>query len=433
MMDLTVRIRMPMRAPLLLSLAVLVALPAAAQTSQDATPTPSIGVAETDDTLFQRARATALDGRRDEAIRLYSELLDRDPGHVDARLGRGRTHAWMRRWTDAEADLQAVTAASPQYADAWSALGDMYLWSDRPEQAVAAYARWRELQPADPRPLMSRSRAYRALGSKDDARADLQAAVGLGADQAAVNAALAALDAPERMNNPDAIAPVGFTWSVQAGLRRTRFSDSRADWNDRDVVVRRYLPRGSVAVELLETRRYGRDDKAWAIDAYVDTWSRAYANLRYQHAPDEALFPGHAWRAELFQGIGQGWELSAGVDQLRFRSTTADIYSLGVGRYTGNFYLRARSRYSPDSDSLGHTALVRYYHAGNAHDYLELSAGTGRSEDERFGRVVDEDSRSAGLTWMQYLTPNLGFRLTADYTDATPHESKAGATVYYRW
>lgn len=424
-----------MRAPLLLSLAVLGASSAAAGTPQAETPAAAEHTrdVETADSTFQRARAAALDGRREEAIRLYGELLAREPDHLDARLGRGRTHAWMRHWPEAEADLLGVTAASPEYADAWSALGDLYLWSDRPEQAVAAYSRWTTLRAADPDPLLARSRAHRAAGDRDAARADLQAAAALGADRAAVDTAIATLDVPPRVNNPEAIAPAGFTWSLQAELGRTAFSGSRDDWNERGVALRRYLPRGSVALELMEIRRFGREDHAWALDAYVDTWTRAYANLRYQHAPDATLFPGHAWRAEVFQGIGAGWELSAGIDQLRFRSTTADIYSLGVGRYTGNFYLRARSRYSPGSDSLGHTALVRYYHAGNAHDYIELSAGTGRGEDERSGRIVDEDSRSAGLTWMQYVTPNLGFRLTAGYTDATPDESRVGATVYYRW
>ena len=44
-------------------------------------------------------------------------------------------------------------------------------------------------------------------------------------------------------------------------------------------------------------------------DAYLDLWSRAYANVRYQYSADAALYPDHAYRAEVFQGVGEGWEL----------------------------------------------------------------------------------------------------------------------------
>lgn len=424
--------RTPMPSILLLSLAALAADPVIAANGQmDATQVVS-PAHESDAELFQRARALAASDQREEAIRLYGELLARDPENADARLARGRTHAWMDQWVEAEADLTAVTAASPLYADAWSALGDMYLWSGRATQAVDAYSQWQALQPDRPEPLLARSRARRANGDLDSARADLDAAAVRGADPGAVADGLESLAAP-RVNNPEAVAPEGFAWSLQAETGRTWFSGNRDDWDDHALVVRRYLPRASVALELLETRRFGTDDHAWAVDAYVDVWARAYANLRYQHAPDGARYPDHAWRAELFQGVGEGWELSASIDQLRFGSDTTDIYGVGVGRYTGNFYLRGRSRYVASSGSVNHRGQVRYYYAGNGSDYFEVSAGSGRSQEERAGITIDEESSSVGLAFVRFLTPNAGLKLSAGYADDTPRESSLSATVYYRW
>ena len=37
-----------------------------------------------------------------------------------------------------------------------------------------------------------------------------------------------------------------------------------------------------------------------------------------------------AWRMEVFQGVGSGWELSASIDHLRFSSDT-EFYGVGVG------------------------------------------------------------------------------------------------------
>src|SRR5437762_6569150 len=34
------------------------------------------------------------------------------------------------------------TTLLPEYGDAWAALGDLYLWSDRPADAIQAYTRW---------------------------------------------------------------------------------------------------------------------------------------------------------------------------------------------------------------------------------------------------------------------------------------------------
>ena len=82
--------------------------------------------------------ALSFSNRRDEAIRLYTELLATRPKNSDLLLARGRTYAWENRWNESEADLTAVATQAPDYGDAWSALGDMYMWSDRPTEAVNA-------------------------------------------------------------------------------------------------------------------------------------------------------------------------------------------------------------------------------------------------------------------------------------------------------
>ena len=116
---------------------------------------------ESYDQQMAQARELAISGQRDAAVALYTSLLERSPGNSDVLLGRGRTYAWMKQWPQAEADLVAVTASSPTYADAWSALGDMYLWSDRPAQAAEAYAHWQQLQPENSEPYLARGRALR--------------------------------------------------------------------------------------------------------------------------------------------------------------------------------------------------------------------------------------------------------------------------------
>ena len=255
-----------------------------------------------------------------------------EAGHAVVLLARGRTLAWMGRYIEAEADLVAVTTSKPGYADAWSALGDMYLWSNRPQEATDAFSRWLAVAPDDHAPLLARGRAHRAAGRMTEARADFAAAAARGANPEQV-ASLS--DSTEsRTAVPDALLAEGYIWSLRASLQRTSFSGGRESWNDAGLTLRRQFERGSLGLELLQADHFGRGDSAWALDGYVTAWSRAYANVRYQQGPASGVLPRHAWRFELFQGVGRGWELSASIDHLRFNSST-EFYGVGVGRYVG--------------------------------------------------------------------------------------------------
>jgi len=389
------------------------------------------------DQQFAHARELATNGRREEAVALYTAMLAQSPTNTDLLLARGRTNAWMKRWPEAEADLVAVTTAKPGYADAWSALGDTYLWSDRPQQAADAYARWAELDTGDPAPVIALGRAHRAAGDFAAARADFDAARARGADAAQVDDYLASLQ--PRIADQEDVLPPGYRWALRVGATNTRFDpSSREDWNEYEIALRRKFDRGSLALELLAADRFGNHGNAWALDAYVSLWERAYANVRYQHGGD--LFADNAWRAELFQGVGSGWEISGSYDHLEFDGSDTDMYGVGVGRYWGNFYARYRVLHVPGvgSGSLSHRAQLRYYYAGNADDYFEVYAGNGRSheiDNSGFGRVVGSSHSSFGANYVNYFAPNWGFKLGVGFANDVDgfDERSVSASLYSRW
>ena len=430
--------------PLMLSLMQVMSMLAAgsaiaqvAPETMPAPPTTTVATVPGDfDQQFKAARDLATSGKRAEAIRAYSVLLDRSPENADVLVGRGRVHAWDGRWTQAETDLRAAVSVAPTYADGWSALGDMYLWSDRPVQAAEAYGRWAALRPGDPAPRIARGRALRAAGDLASARGEFEAAGTLGADAGEIQDHLLSLQ--QRVQNPEAVVPEGYLWSARLSADRTSFSPARDRWSDYGLSLRRHFDRGSLAVEWLGAHRFGDSDRAWALDGYVDLWPKAYANLRYQHGPQAALFPERAWRAEIFQGVGPGWELSASYDRLAFTRSDVEFYSVGVGKYVGNFYLRARTLYVPGNGthSVGYRGLVRYYYAGDADNYVELTGGSGSGTDIlRDGAVSRRHSTSAGIAWVKYPTPRWGFKLGFDYGDEdqgfTAHN--VSGALYRRW
>lgn len=361
------------------------------------------------DARFAAARAEALGGQRAAAIAAYTALLAESPGNADVLLGRGRVYAWEGRWAEAEADLVAATQASPGYADAWSGLGDMYLWSDRPAQAADAYAHWQALAPDSAEAATAHARALRAA------------------------------TAPVRPADAQGGGRSAYRWvgALSAGLTDT---SNAGTWHDAGVSLRRRFDTGSIALEALRASRFGDTDHALALDAYVDLWPRAYANLRYQHASGDSLYPGNAWRAELYQGVGSGWELSGSYDRLGFSGGATEIHGVGVGRYWGDFYARARVTRVPglDSDSTAVRGMVRWYYAGNGDDYFEVAGGSGRSAAElaQLGAGARFHSASASMAWVRWFDPRWGIRIGAGYADddaANRIERDLSVTLSRRW
>ncbi len=429
---------MMLLSPAVLQAAALLASGPAATAPLQAAPPVAAAQEDAETLRLRQARALATSGdpaARAQALALYAAMLRDSPGNSDVLLARGRTYAWDGRYAEAEADLRAVTTAKPGYADAWSALGDLYLWSDRPREAAAAYARWVALEPTDAAAYLARGRAWRAAGDVAAARADFDAAAEHGAAPAQA-AALRESLLPARTAAPEALRSDGYRWLLRAGLDRTTFSGGRAAWTDAGVSLRRRFARGSLALEWLQSDHFRQRDAAWALDGYASLWARAYANLRYQQGPASGVLPRTAWRAELFQGVGSGWELSASVDHLRF-STTTEFYGVGVGRYWGDWYARYKLQHVPGvgAGSWSQRAQLRNYYRGNADDYWEVSAGHGRSVDlDRGGALVRNSNAALGVSWVRYFGA-WGFKLGAGYADDADgfNERQLSFALYRRW
>lgn len=383
------------------------------------------------DAQFNAARQLVRDGRREEALAAYSALLARSPGNSDVLLARGRLYAWMDRPAEAETDLVAATRAAPGYADTWSALGDLYRWTDRPALAAQAYARWADAAPKDPAPHLARGRMLRLAGDLSGARAEFETAAALGAPQAEVDKALDTLQ--QSALAPDVVA-AGYRWSASLSGSKTWVSGGGiSDYRNYSATVRRHFDSGSLGVEVLGVSRFDKHDTGYALDGYVPLWSRAYANLRYQVAPDHTLLPKDSGRVELYQGVGQGWELAASDDWLHFSNSTVNIYGVAVAKYVGSYYARLRATYVDPSGSIGWRLTVRDYYRGDADHYFELTGGTSRGDITSRGVTALQWSESVGVAWVTFFTPRWGCKIGADYSDSDHTENSVSASLYTRW
>jgi YaiO family outer membrane protein len=392
------------------------------------------------DDQYASARALANGGRPELALAAYSALLARSPGNADVLLGRGIVYARLGRWKEAESDLSTAARTSPAYADVWEALGNTYRWSEQPDKALSAYDRLVALRADDPAALLLRGRAHRALGHTVEARTDLEKARGMHGDAAEIDGLLADLQARPPVPSAgaaDTTAAAGYTWA--AGLSSS-WTDvgSGPRWNDQTASLRHYTKTGSLGFETLRAQRFGQHDYAWALDGYAGLWRGAYANLRYQHSATSRLFPANSGRLEVWQALGGGWEASLGDDVLGFDGRV-NIYGVSIARYTGNFYVQLRHQniVSEGSHSTGERLLARWYYTGDADNYLELSANSGRSDDPLSLVGGRAHSGGGGFAWVRYFSPQWGGKLGATFSKAASGNggNERGLTfaLYRRW
>lgn len=375
-------------------------------------------------------------GQAEAAEQAYATLIERTPGDPDPWLGRGLSRMRLARWEGAMQDLEKAVELAPGYADAWSALADVYRWNDRWASAADAYARLATLRPQDAQVQVMRARALWQLGDAAQARRAAQRALALGASAADVatfeekspveRAALASGSMSDR----------GYDWALSAGVGRTLSGASGATENQ--LSLRRYTDWGSIALERLSLRRFGEVDQAWAVDAYPRLWAGAYANVRYQSADSASLYPQRSWRLELFQNLGSGWELAGSHDELGFGSGVR-IEGVSLGKYWGNFYARWRhqSVQSDSSSGKGDRVLLRYYYAGDPDHYVEANLSQGRSDD--FSSAILRASRTdaRGLAWQHFIDRWWGLKMSlSESRDTSAANARArdwSASLIRRW
>lgn len=383
------------------------------------------------------ARQLLSQGQAREAAQAYGQLIQSHPTDPDHWLGRGLAQSRQGLWREAISDLEQAVALAPGYADAWSALADVYRWNDQAAAAADAYGRLAVLRPADAQVQVLRARSLLAANDVTGARAAAQRALELGASAESLPAlpqerlptAAQPLVAPEAQSQ-------GYRWAMSGGLSRTSSGFSSA--NENNLSLRRYGELGSIAVERLGLHRFGYNDQAWAVDAYPRLWQGAYANVRYQRTSAPELYPARSWRAELYQNVGGGWELAASHDLLGFGSGVR-IDGVSAGKYWGNFFARWRHQQvsSDASSGNGDRFFVRYYYEGDADHYVEMNASRGRSDDFSSALIQQSRSDSRGVVWYHFVTRDWGFKFSAsEATDTSGAGGKArdlGVGLTHRW
>ena len=209
-----------------------------------------------------------------------------------------------------------------------------------------------------------------------------------------------------------------------------------SDWIELRAGVGRRLTGGRVVLEGMRVRRFADWDAAGAAEAYHTLWRGAYGNVRVQVAPEATVLPRADVSAELFQGVGQGVEVSVGYRRMQFEGFGVDIRRLGLASNLQGWYLRGIVSVVPhDGDttatSLG--ATVRRLSRDEL-SFVEVSGAFGtESVTIAPGPVVElRDTRSILLRGQYALSRRLRATASLGYAEQDNFPDRIGGSLGLR-
>lgn len=125
--------------------------------------------------LFAHAEETA---RRDmtEAAALFGDVLDANPGHIEALLHRGRLYLDLGDFARAVSDFLKAENVAPDNADAQAALGDLFYNRKDYRKAISYYNNALASDPKHAMALFRRGMAHYSRKQYQEAQDDLERA-----------------------------------------------------------------------------------------------------------------------------------------------------------------------------------------------------------------------------------------------------------------
>jgi YaiO family outer membrane protein len=226
-------------------------------------------------------------------------------------------------------------------------------------------------------------------------------------------------------------------WRVQVTYGVEGFVRDRAPWHAAAAAVSRRAGRHTLQVEVDGHSRFGLTDVTAGAEGYLVVAPRTYVDLRAVVGPGADVVARADLGAELYRGVGAGWELSAGWRRLAYAATDVGIASASAARYQGDWYLRARvsAAFQGGREGPGGALLARRTF-GNADDLVEAQGGLGQEVVTLAPQVVDV-VRTAFLAarGQRRMAARWGVSAAATWNRQDGIPDRAGLTlgVFSRW
>jgi len=336
------------------------------------------------DGLMTAARKAAYETKDNtEAIRLSKKALSLKPANPEVLTFIGRTYSWVGNRDSSVAYLEPALKLDDHMEDAYVALVDVYLWNKCNEEAL----------PVDTVGLQHfpQSRELRIRKAK------------ILAGMGRYKLALAVADTMKKENESDKeirgvildIKDMFCHNKISLKLDYAHFDKQFPDdWKFGSLEYVKGGKKVAYVGRINWADRFGKQGLLYEVDAYPKLSRKFYMYTNLGFSPDVGVFP--KWRSglSLYANLPHAYEAEAGIRYLYYTSS-AFFYTFYLGKYYKSFLFGARTYLAPSSTGFAraYVATARYYFGG-VDDYINLTASSGVSpDDRRYNLLVNSSSK----------------------------------------
>lgn len=227
-------------------------------------------------------------------------------------------------------------------------------------------------------------------------------------------------------------------WEADVGASGEAFASRLGAWQWHRVAVRYRGRSESHAVEVFSARRYDAWNSGFALEESTSLGRGRYVEIRAQVAPGSTIVPRSDLSATVYQAIGGGWELTPSARLMSYPDVRIPILGLGLGRYTGLWYLSGRISEASEAGAHGVAVAtaVRRYAADASPNFVDASASLGHEVVQLGPSLVAlRQTSSAAVHGQHMISSNVGASLVVTYnTNASlPDRRGAALSAFIRW
>ncbi|MGE5943740.1 MAG: tetratricopeptide repeat protein [Flavobacteriales bacterium] len=125
---------------------------------------------KTFDEVFATAKELSFKKQYETTRLLCDYILNEYPNYTDARILKGRSFGWEGNYEKAIEELSNVIKRSPYYDDAYTALLDVYWWSNQESNSETIYSEALKNEIINPSVSLKMAQAYKRTGNEDLAK-----------------------------------------------------------------------------------------------------------------------------------------------------------------------------------------------------------------------------------------------------------------------
>ena len=325
------------------------------------------------DALFGKARELAFSGKRQEALVVCKQIIDANSSYWEAHVLMGRINAWDRKFNKSREIFKDVISQI-QYVDAYDGLIDVEIWSGDFRQAIVVADSGLSYYPEHTSFLFKKARALFYLKEYEEAILVLNKLLAMENKNKEAQDLLAKIK-PLSLKNKMGIN----NWTdVFSDIYKPRHLSSLE--YQRNTKLGAFIPRINIA------NKFGKTGGQYEMDIYPKFGKQFSMYFNYGYS-NSILFSKHRFGAELYKGIGKGYEVSLGFRDLILADESVMIYTGSLSKYYRNYLFSLRPYITPRTNSTETSLhfIAKKYLNDNLDNFMaDVSAGSAPDSNQLF-------------------------------------------------